>query len=55
MTMTTSEAKATEDIVTGVRPALVGGASGAPSTTPVHAEGSTYTCPACRQIEDGAS
>lgn len=54
MTMTTSEAIPAEDVVPSVPPTLVEGDSAEPATRPVHAEGSMYACPACRQVEDRA-
>lgn len=47
MTVTTAEASPAEDVVASVPAAA--------ATTPVHAKGSTYTCPACREAEDRES
>jgi hypothetical protein len=52
MTMTTSEANRAEDVVPSVPPTLVESGSAAPATKSVHADGSVYTCPACRKVEN---
>ena len=52
MTTTTSEANTAEDVVRSVRPTLVESDATAPATKLVHAAGSVYTCPACRQVKD---
>jgi hypothetical protein len=52
MTTTTAEAHPAMGAVPSVTPIRVG-ASSAPAEKPEHTVGSTYTCPACRQVEKG--
>ena len=54
MTMTTSEADTADDVVPSVPPTLVESGSAAPTTESVHAGGSVYTCPTCRQAESSS-
>jgi hypothetical protein len=51
MTTTTAEAHPATGAAPSVTP-IRGGASGAPAEKPEHTGGSTYTCPACRQVEE---
>jgi hypothetical protein len=52
MTTTTVEAQPATGAGPSVTP-IRGGASGAPAEKPEHTVGSTYTCPACRQVKEG--
>jgi hypothetical protein len=52
MTTTTAEAHSATGAAPSVTP-IRGGASGAPAEKAEHTVGSLYTCPACRQVEEG--